>query len=281
MPYELIDVAPVPGPLGAEVKNVDLSQILCEEVVAEIRQALLEHLVLFFRDQNLTPNQHKIFARRFGELDIHPYSIPLEGHPEILEIVKEKEDTANFGGQWHTDMSYSETPPLGVVLVGRQIPVIGGDTIFASMYSAYDALSNNMKEILSGLVAIHSAGQTYGQGGQKSREDQSTKVVITNVAMATMEHPVVRTHPETGRKCLFVNPGHTDAIKGFTEEESNLLLNFLFQHSVRAEFTCRFTWRENSMAFWDNRCTQHVGLNDYHGHRRVIHRIVVRGEREL
>ncbi|WP_316163858.1 TauD/TfdA dioxygenase family protein [Bradyrhizobium sp. SZCCHNRI20481] len=279
MGYETISVSPNTGALGAEVSGVDLSQPLDGRVVAEIRRALLENLVLVFRNQNITPEHHKAFAASFGELDIHPYSVPLAGHPEILEIVKEKDDRVNFGGGWHADMTYIETPPLGVVLVARELPPRGGDTLFANLYAAYDALSDAMKQRLEGMQGVHDAGATYGATGTKSRENQSTKVVITGQAQHSATHPVVRTHPETKRKSIFVNDGHTVALQGFSKQESKALLSFLFEHCEKHEFAFRLSWTEGTVVIWDNRCTHHMALNDYHGHRRVIHRVVIRGDR--
>ena len=275
--YDTISVKPSTGALGASVTGVDLSATLMPAQMGEIRRALLEHLVLCFPDQTITPSQQRAFGMRFGPLDVHPYTKPMAEFPEILEIVKDKSDAANFGEGWHTDMTYMETPPLATMLVAREVPPRGGDTLFANMYAAYEALSARMKAMLEGLVCVHGAGSTYGSNDRMSRDAHSTEVLIGKEERQ-VEHPLVRTHPETGRKCLFVNPGHTYHIKGLNEDESDAILDFLYEHSVRPEFTYRHSWVNNSVVMWDNRCTQHNALNDYHGHRRVMHRVVIRGD---
>ncbi len=275
--YDTISVRPSTGALGATVTGVDLSSSPSAAQMGEIRRALLEHLVLCFPDQSITPSQQRAFGLRFGPLDIHPYTKPMAEFPEILEIVKEKTDAANFVEGWHTDMTYMETPPLATMLVAREVPERGGDTLFANMYAAYESLSDKMKALLEGMVCVHGAGSTYGSNGRMSRDVHSTEVLIGKEERQ-VEHPLVRTHPETGRKCLFVNPGHTYHIKGLHEDESEAILDFLYAHSVRPEFTWRLSWSKNSVVLWDNRCTQHNALNDYHGHRRVMHRVVIRGD---
>lgn len=275
--YDTISVRPSTGALGATVTGVDLSSSPSAAQMGEIRRALLEHLVLCFPDQSITPSQQRAFGLRFGPLDIHPYTKPMAEFPEILEIVKEKTDAANFGEGWHTDMTYMATPPLATMLVAREVPERGGDTLFANMYAAYESLSDKMKALLEGMVCVHGAGSTYGSNGRMSRDVHSTEVLIGKEERQ-VEHPLVRTHPETGRKCLFVNPGHTYHIKGLHEDESEAILDFLYEHSVRPEFTWRHSWSKNSVVLWDNRCTQHNALNDYHGHRRVMHRVVIRGD---
>ena len=276
--YDTISVQPSTGALGARITGVDLSAAISSLQMKEIRSALLEQLVVCLPDQTVTPSQQRAFALRFGPLDVHPYTVPMDEFPEVLEIVKEKTDAANFGEGWHTDMTYMETPPLATMLVAKEIPERGGDTLFANMYAAYAALSDGMKNMLDGLICVHGAGSTYGSNGRMSRDAHSTEVIIGDKAERQVEHPLVRTHPETGRKCLFVNPGHTYHIKGFHEDESKAILGFLYEHSVRPEFTYRHSWTNNSVVIWDNRCTQHNALNDYHGHRRVVHRVVSRGD---
>lgn len=282
MNYTHIDVQPLSGALGAEIHGVDLSQPLSDEVFAEIKQAFLEHLAIFFRDQNLTPDQQKDFGRRFGSLNVHPYVTPLDGHEEIIPIIKEKDEVVNFGGGWHSDVSFMEEPALGSVLYGLDIPAVGGDTLFANQYLAYERLSDGMKNMLDGLIAAHSAGSQYGPQGESDRNKEkrgSMKVAVTEEANKTTEHPVVRTHPETGRKSLYVNQAFTEKFKGMTRRESRPLLNFLFDHCTREEFTCRFKWTPGALAFWDNRCTQHYALNDYQGQRREMHRVTINGDK--
>ncbi len=277
-----LEIRPVAGACGADVSGVDMSEDLGENVIGELRQALLDHQVLFFRDQEMTPEQHKDFGRRFGPLNIHPQYNNLEGHPEILPILKEPEDPLNIGGVWHSDLSNLETPPLGSVLYGIDIPPQGGDTMFANQYLAYETLSDGMKEMLDGLKAVNSSRTLTDDDSKAARNaSRSTKLRddITSADEITNLHPVVRTHPETGRKGLFVNKPFTIGLEGMTEAESEPILSFLFAHAARPEFTCRFRWEKGSVIFWDNRCLQHYALNDYPGHRRYVHRVTIEGER--
>ena len=279
-----ITVHPVSPALGAEVAGVDLSRRLGAEEFDTVHRALLDHGVVFLRDQEVQPRDLVDFAARFGPLNVHPMMKPLDGYPAILEIVKNPEDRHNFGGSWHTDLSYLARPALASLLYAREIPPVGGDTLFASMYLAYEALSDGLKGLLSGLRAVHDTrriytpdaqrrlGGTIGDAASMRRnrpEDQHEEAV----------HPVVRTHPETGRRALYVNCNFTSRFEDMTEAESAPLLDFLFTHLQRPEFTCRFRWTEGAVALWDNRCTQHYALNDYHGYRRVMHRVSIEGDR--
>jgi taurine dioxygenase len=281
MTYETITVSPIAGALGAEIGGVDLAAPLPDAAIGEIRAALLEHLVVFFHDQHLTPQQHLALGRRFGELQVHDFVEAMAGHPEILEVRKEPEETRNFGGGWHTDVSYLERPSLGSLLYALEVPDWGGDTLFANQYLAYETLSDGMKRLLDGLVAIHSARRPYGTGAARRQDygPSSMRFNFTERAHDEIEHPVVRTHGETGRKALYVNRTFTLRFKDMTEVESAPLLDYLCDHAVRPEFTCRFRWRAGSLAFWDNRAVQHNAVNDYHGQRRVMHRVTVEGER--
>jgi len=271
-------VQPVTAAIGAEISGVDLSQPLPDETIVEIRTALVTHHVLFFRGQDLTPEQQMAFGRRFGELDEHPFVHGRPDHPEVLEIVTEPDDSWNFGGGWHTDVTFLECPDLGSILYAVELPPAGGDTLFASQHAAYEALSPTMQELLAGLVGIHTAGPQYGEGGRST----TTKAMATrnaDVAHASVEHPMVRTHPETGRKALYVNPAFQTGIKGMRREESNALLGFLFRHATKEPFTCRLRWEPGTVAFWDNRSVQHYALHDYKGHRRHMRRITIKGDR--
>lgn len=285
MSFEKIEVRPIAGALGAELHGVDLSSPLDDETFAEVTRAFHENLVVFFRDQRITPQQHVDFARGFGKLDIHPYAKGLDDLPEVLPVIKEADDHArnNFGGTWHADVTFYEKPALGSILYALETPAYGGDTLFANMYLAYEALSDGMKDLLEGLTALHSASRAYGAESRTSRRkeqgSQSMEIKTGDEAEATVEHPVVCTHPDTGRKGLFVNHVFTQRFKGWTKEESQPLLDFLYAHAVRPEFTCRFKWRDGSIAFWDNRCVQHYALNDYHGQRREMHRVTICGDR--
>ena len=278
-----IKIDRIAGALGAEISGIDLSQSLPDAVIAEVRAALPENLVIFFHDQHLTPEQHLAFGHRFGEFQIHDFVAGMPEHPQIIEVRKEPEEKRNFGGGWHTDVSYLERPALGSVLYAREVPETGGDTLFANQYLAYEALSDGMKRLLDGMVAIHSARRPYGLNAARAFDPgpSSMSFNFSETAQAEVEHPVVRTHGETGRKALYVNGTFTTRFKDMTEEESAPLLHYLLQHAVRPEFTCRFRWQRNSIAFWDNRCVQHNAVNDYHGARRVMHRVTIEGERPV
>ena len=280
--YQHITVTPIAGSLGAEIGNVDLAADNPEGVYSEIHRALLENLVIFFRDQNITPDQQLAFARRWGDLHQHPFMKGMEDYPDILEVKKLPTDKKNFGGGWHSDQMFAPKPAMGTILLARETPDAGGDTLFANMYDAYDALSDGMKKMLDGMKAV-SSGDNFKQDGGKSRKEVYGKYHTMQVRdpdpkeRTTNAHPVVRTHPETGRKALYAG-GHWRHFEGMTEAESEPLMTFLREHSTRPEFTCRFRWRPGSIAFWDNRCTQHFAIDDYPGKTRVMHRITVCGD---
>ena len=271
-----IQVRRVAGALGAEVSGVDLSRPLPVGVAAKLRRAWLEHLVLFFRNQDLSAERYMAFAHCFGRPVEYPFVKGMEGFPEIIEVKKLEHETVNFGGIWHSDTSYLEVPPMASMLLARELPPWGGDTLFANMYLAYETLSQGLKRTLEGLRAVNSSARadvtrtredrikSDGGGGEKKQFNA--------------EHPVVRTHPETGRKALYINVAHSARFVGWSEEESRPLLEYLFRHQVRPEFTCRFAWQPGSIALWDNRCAQHNPVNDYHGHRRLMHRITLAGD---
>lgn len=274
-----IDIQPIAGSLGAEIYGVDLTRDLSNSEFDAVHRAFLDHHVIFFRDQaDLSPDQQKSFARRFGSLNVHPYVKGMDGHPELLEIIKEPDEKTNFGGGWHSDMSFLEEPALGSVLYGIEIPPYGGDTLFANQIAAFEALSSGMQDMLSGLTAIHTASREYGAQGYSSKARSSMQASKAPDA-PEFEHPVVRTHPETGRRGLYVNPAFTLRFSGMTRRESRPMLNFLFEHSREERFTCRFRWQANSVAFWDNRCVWHYALNDYAGHRRHMRRATINGDR--
>lgn len=276
MAYRRITATPLAGALGAEIGGVNVAEPLDDETVAELRQALLEYLVIFFRDQDITPNDQLRFVRYFGAPEIYPLVQGVEGRPEITPVLKLAHETVNFGGLWHADTVYLETPPMAAVLVARELPPRGGDTMWANQYMAYEALSEGLRSLLDGLKAVSSSAKA---DSTRTREDRvkSSPTDQSNTPLVAV-HPAVRTHPETGRKALFVNFGHTVRFDGWTEAESEPLLKYLFRHQVRPEFTCRFQWRPGSIAFWDNRCTQHNPINDYHGYRRLMHRVLIAGD---
>jgi taurine dioxygenase len=271
-----IEVAPVAGALGAEIHGVDLAT-LDDATFAEIRQAFLDHSVIFFRDQRITPAQHIAFARRFGPINVNRFFTPVAGHPEIAEVRKEPDQKKNIGEVWHTDHSYDQVPALGSMLVAREVPEFGGDTMFASMYAAYDALSDGMKRTLETLRAVHSSRHIFGREAAYHGNDLKGRLHNPDAATQDAAHPVVIRHPDTGRKALYVNRNFTIGIEGWTREESAGLLDFLYRHGERPEFTCRFRWSNGAVALWDNRSTWHFAINDYHGQRRLMHRITIEG----
>jgi taurine dioxygenase len=277
MAYQHIRVVPVSAHVGAEIGGVDLTAPVPDRVMAEIRHAFGVYGVVFFRDQQLTPEQHVGFAERFGPIEINRFFATVPGHPMIAEVRKEPEQTRNIGGGWHTDHSYDETPALGSMLYAREVPQTGGDTLFASMYAAYDALSDGLKAMLGDLRACHSSRHVFGMAAMGRRGDLNGRVGNPELATQDAVHPVVIRHPETEHKALYVNPGFTLRFEDWTDEESRPLLDYLYRHAVRPEFTCRFRWREGSLALWDNRSTWHFAVNDYHGERRLLHRITIQG----
>ncbi len=277
MTDQTIETRPIAGALGAEVHGVDLRDDLSDQVIADIRAALLTHLVIFFRDQTVDPAHQLAFAKRFGDLVEYPMVKGLDEYPEIVPVVKLADETVNFGGLWHSDTAYLDRPPLGAILVAKELPPYGGDTLFANMYLAYETLSDGMKGMLDGLIGINSSAKARVTQTREDRMKTDAKVADDTELIG--EHPVVRTHPETGRKALYVNFGHTVRFKGMTEDESTPILEYLYAHQTRPEFTCCFRWRPGSIAFWDNRSTQHNPINDYHGHKRVMHRITIAGDK--
>jgi taurine dioxygenase len=268
-------VEPVAGALGAEISGLDLARPLTDGTILAVRRAWLDHLVVFFRDQRLSPAQFLEFGRRFGEAIEYPFVKGLPDYPEIIPVLKLEHERVNFGGVWHSDTAYLDVPPMASMLLAREIPPYGGDTIFANMYQAYETLSDGLKGMLDGLVAINSSAKADASRTREDRMKDSAREVKKDYVAA---HPVVRRHPETGRRALYVNVAHTVRFDGMTEEESAPLLDYLFRHQTRPEFTCRFRWRPGSIAFWDNRCAQHNAVNDYAGQRRLLHRITLAGD---
>ena len=273
--YSHINVHPVSGALGAEIKGVDISIPLEAEVVSEIRDALLKHLVIFFQNQVITPRQQLNFAEQFGIPMEYPQLKGLPDCPLVTEVIKLEHETLNFGGVWHSDTTYLQQPPMASLLYAIEIPPYGGDTLFSNQYMAYKTLSDGLKKTLSELVAVNTSSKPEVS---MTREDRMREAGM-ELNILSASHPAVRTHPETGNKALFVNKAHTTHFKDWTESESKSLLEFLFQHQVRTEFTCRFRWEKNSLAFWDNRCVQHHPINDYQGFRRIMHRVTIAGDK--
>jgi len=271
-----LEIRPIAGALGAELHGVNLAEDLTEAMVAQIRQALLDNLVIFFRDQDLPPARFAAFAKRFGTPIEYPFVKGIEGFPEIIAVAKLEHEKVNFGGIWHSDTTYLQQPPMGSMLVALEVPEYGGDTLFANQYMAYETLSPGMRRFLDGATGVSTSAKA---DVSRTREDR-IKSDGTEAALQPLsaEHPAVRTHPETGKRALYVNVAHTARFADMTEEESAPILNYLFQHQSRPEFTCRFRWEKGSVAFWDNRCAQHNPINDYHGFRRVMHRITLAGD---
>ena len=279
---QTITVDRIAGSLGAEISGVTLSDSLSDEVIAEIRQALLDHLVIFFRDQDLSPQQQIAFARRFGPLEEHDFVKGMADYPEIIRVVREADETTmNFGGAWHSDVTHQECPALGSVLYAVDVPPFGGDTMFSNQYLAFDTLSPGMQQMLEGLTAIHTARGPFSPEGRSKSNWKNMQVEASEKAFDEMEHPVIRVHPETNRKMLFVNRTFTVRFKDMTEKESEPLLQFLFQHASHERLTCRFRWTQGAVAFWDNRAVLHHALSDYTGYRREMRRVAISGDRPV
>ncbi len=272
-----IEVRPLAGAVGAEASGFDLTQPASDALIAAIRRAWLAHGVLFLRNQPLPPTQFQAFAERFGEVIEYPFVAGIEGHPLIIPVLKLPHERNNFGGIWHTDTAYLEVPPMATMLIARELPPYGGDTLFASGAAAFEALSPALQRMLEGLKAVNTSAKA---DVTRTREDRVKDGPTTQSKKElSAEHPVVRTHAETGRKSLYVNYGHTARFVGMTEEESRPLLEFLFAHQAKPEFSCRFSWRVGDIAFWDNRCVLHNPVNDYHGYKRLMHRVTLKGDR--
>ena len=271
-----IIINPTSGSIGAEISGVDLSIDLSDTVFSEIRQTFIEHGLIFFRNQELTPEDHLRFAKRWGEININRFFAKVEGYEQIAEVKKDPDQEINIGGAWHTDHSYDQIPAMGSILLARETPKTGGDTLFANMYKAYESLSDGLKGTLERMNACHSSRHVFGAHAGYA---EATNQRIGNPELATQDaiHPVIITHPESKRKALYVNPEFTVNFEGWTKEESKPLLNYLTEHSTKSEHIARFNWEPGSIAFWDNRCTWHFALNDYPGEKRLMHRITVEG----
>ena len=280
--YAHIAVKPIAGALGAEIGGVDIAAGIDEQTFGEIYRAWLDYNVIFFRDQNITPDQQLAFANRFGDIHRHLFNKAMDDYPEITELLKRPDQKLNSGGRWHSDQMYTPQPAKATMLLAREVPAYGGDTMFSSMYRAYEALSDGMKLMLSELRAISNGDNRNNPSGMTRQERVAAGIAqISQIdpgdAQTISSHPVVRTHPETGRQLLYVG-GHTERIDGWTEAESKPLLTYLLAHAAKPEFICRFRWTEGAMALWDNRCTQHFAINDYFGHQRRMHKIMVKGD---
>jgi alpha-ketoglutarate-dependent taurine dioxygenase len=273
-PYEAITVSKLTPIIGAELGGVDLSKPLGNRTLDEIHRALAENKVIFFRDQQITDEQHLAFGRLFGDLHIHPAAPSVGGHPELMLIHADKDSPRANGEGWHSDVSCDAEPPMGSILYLRESPPLGGDTLFASMYAAYEALSDRMKTYLEGLTAIHDGEENY-------RGTYANYGVKDKPVYPRAEHPIIRTHPVTGKKALYVNRGFTRRIVGVSHDESAGILRYLYDHAENELFQCRFKWRANSIAFWDNRCVQHRAMWDYWPATRSGNRVTVKGDKPV
>lgn len=270
-PYRRIAPAPLSPTIGAEIGGLALAEAMDDETLVEVRRALLEFKVIFFRDQDLTPQQHVAFARRFGDLETHPFVPHRDGFPEVM-VLQKSDRIGGYENVWHSDVTWRLRPSLGSVLLAREVPAVGGDTLFADMYAAYDGLDDDLRVSLDGLRAVHDFTRTFGL--MLSAEELAKK----REEFPPAEHPVVRTHPETGRKGLYVNAAFTSHVVGLEPAESRRLLGRLYQQATVPEYQCRFRWRPHSVAFWDNRAVQHYAASDYYPHRRLMERVTVVGD---
>ena len=276
--YSTINIKPLSGNIGAEIDGVNLKKI-SKEQFKEIKIVFGEYGVIFFRNQNLSPEEEIIFAELWGEININRFFTSLEGYPKIALVSKEPDQKKNIGGAWHTDHTYDLEPAMGSILFAHQVPKKGGDTLFSSMYAAYETLSDGLKDTLKNMYGRHSSRHVFGTSRAERNDDTVGRIINSDKAKQDAIHPVVITHPQTGKKALFVNPTFTLGFDGWSDEESKPLLSYLYSHATKPEFTCRFKWEEGSIAFWDNRSTWHLAVNDYNGQRRLMHRITINGTR--
>ena len=279
MTYSSIGVRPKSGALGAEILGVNLNKEISTKQFNEIKAAFGQFGVIFFRDQNLTPDKEIEFAEKWGKINVNRFFTNVDGYPKIAMVLKEVGQKKNIGGAWHTDHTYDIKPAMGSKLFTHEVPQKGGDTMFASMYSAYENLSKGLKKTLYEMKARHSSKHVFGEDRANRHDDTVGRIRNPEAANQDAIHPVIIKHPQTGRKALYVNPTFTLGFDGWTDAESKPLLEYLYEHATRPEFTCRFQWEKGSIAFWDNRATWHLAINDYHGEKRLMHRITIEGEK--
>jgi taurine dioxygenase len=276
-----LDIEPTTGGVGAFIKGIDLGLDQPDDVIETLQKALGDHGVIFFRDQDITPAQHVAFAERFGQIDVNKFLDQVPGFPMIALVQKKAGQSYNIGGDWHTDHSYDVAPALGSILIARQVPPKGGDTLFANMYSALDTLSDGMKATLEGLSTVHGTSHVFGVNGRTPRlyalDEDPRAIPREDFVIQEAIHKAVIRHPISGRKALYVDPGYTQRVDGWSDEESSPFLKVLYDHATRPEHTYRFEWKPGSIAFWDNRCTLHYAVNDYQESERVMHRVTVKG----
>jgi taurine dioxygenase len=272
MAGDALTFEPLSPTIGAEVHGIDVGSDLSDDTIATLRQGLLDHKVLFFRDQHVTTEQHLAFGRRFGELEIHPVTPAQQEHREVL-VIRHDENRRGVENTWHSDVTWRPEPSLGSILRAREVPPVGGDTLFADMQAAYEGLPADIREEIDGLTAIHDFTRVFG----RFVDDEKKQAMMRRYP--SVEHPVVRTHPETGRKGIYVNTAFTVAIKGLSDSDSERLLQLLYRQASVPEYQCRFHWRADSIAFWDNRSTQHYAVSDYYPQVRLMERVTVVGDR--
>lgn len=268
---------PLSGALGAEITDINLRSMSDQEF-ADLRDTFLDRSVIVVRNQNLNPDDHIAFAKRWGEININRFFKPTDTHPEVATVLKEPDQKLNIGGQWHTDHSYDLAPAMGSILYAVETPPAGGDTLFCSMGAAYDALSDGMKAMLCGLKAHHSSRHAFGASQTDSEANKDGRLGNEAAAKQDALHPVVIAHPITGRAALYANSDFTTHFEGWSVEESRPLLDQIEAHATTPEFTCRVTWAPGTLTMWDNRAVMHKAINDYHGHRRLMHRITIEGD---
>lgn len=275
------ELHPVAGALGAEVSGIDLSNSISDAVFSDLHAALMKFKVLFFRDQDLSPEQHIAFARLFGEPMVDDFVKEMDAYPELIELLQEADDSGyNFGGTWHSDSTYRDAPPMGVALYARELPPFGGDTIWVNMELVYESLSDGMKKLLNPLTAEHVA-QGYREKMSIIKGDYTKSFTKQDIIERNVSHPVIRKHPVTGSKSLFINEAYTLRFQDMSEQESKPLIDYLCSLATRPQFTCRFRWQPGSLAIWDNRNTMHFAIGDYFGHRRVMHRYTIQGDKPM
>jgi len=273
-----MQITPISPAMGAIITDIDLSKPLSDSQISELRQVWLDYQMVVIRGQNLSPSQYLAFAQTIGTPDTYPFLKGLEGYDQITPVLKREDETVNFGGLWHSDTTYMEHPPMATMLYAKELPPLGGDTLFSSQTLAYQHLSDCLRTMLDGMV-MHcrsDKGETTATRADRIAESGRNAVTAFHAT-----HPVIRTHPETGKQALFVNSAHTVSLDGLHPEESQCLLDFLFQHQIKAEFQCRLNWQIGDLAIWDNRSVLHYPLNDYHGYRRLLHRITLKGDKPM
>ena len=274
-----MNIQPLSPSLGSLIYGVDLSQPLTDSFLAELRSVWLDRKIIVLRDQSLSAEQYIAFAKQLGKPDIYPFLKGLEGFPEITPVLKKEKETVNFGGVWHSDTTYQPHPPMATILYALELPPVGGDTLFANQVQAYEALTDGLKETLATLKVICRPDKATAMATRADRIAEQGRDTSKDDLVGI--HPVIRTHPETGKKSLYINQAHSCHFQGWSMAESDGLLNFLYAHQIREEFQCRHVWNKGDVAIWDNRCTLHYPVNDYHGYRRLLHRITLKGDKPV